>query len=106
MLMLDSKNRFLDCKTIHEGAVSSASVSMRKIVKTALDSRADRIVVAHNHPFGDASPSEDDIILTRMIRRTLSEIDVDVIEHILVADDRYMPLVLYMKSAAERNYEY
>ncbi len=106
MLMLDAKNRFLDCKTIHKGVVSSASVSMRTIVKTALDLRADRIVVAHNHPSGDASPSDDDIILTRMIRRTLSDLDVDVIEHILVADDKYMPLIKYMNSAAERNYEF
>lgn len=105
MLMLDSKNRFLDCKTIHIGAVRSANISMRKIVKVALDSRADRIVVAHNHPCGDLSPSDDDIVLTRMIRRNLSDIDVDVIEHILVAGDRYMPLIKYMKSVAERNYE-
>lgn len=105
LLMLDGKNRFVDCQTVHEGTVSSSSVSARRVIKAALDSRASRVVIAHNHPFGDPSPSDDDIVLTRIIRRALSEIDVDVVEHILVADDRYMPLIAYMNKAAELTYE-
>lgn len=105
LMVLDSKNRLVDCVTVHEGTVSSSSVSVRRVAKAALDLKASRVVIAHNHPSGDASPSDDDVVLTRILRRTLGEIDVDVVEHILVAKDRYMPIVAYMRKASELTYE-
>ena len=104
LLALDNKSALIDCKIIHEGTVSSTVVSVRKVVKTALDLNAARVVIAHNHPSGDASPSDDDIVLTRTLRRALGEMELDLVEHILVADDRYMPLISYMTRAAELDY--
>lgn len=105
LLLLDGNNRLIACKTVHEGTVMSSNISIRNLIKAVLDAQASRVVVAHNHPFGGASPSDDDIVLTRTIRRALSEIEVDMLEHILVAGDRYMPLVAYMTRAAELTYD-
>ncbi len=104
LLALDNRNALVDCKVIHEGTVSSSDVSTRDVIKTALILNAARIVIAHNHPSGDASPSDDDIVLTRSLRRALGEVDIDLVEHILVADDGYMPLVSYMTRATELDY--
>ncbi len=104
LLALDNKNAPIDCKIIHEGTVNSSRVSVRTVIKTALDLNAARVVIAHNHPSGDASPSDDDIVLTRILRRALSEIELDLVEHILVADDRYMPLLSYIMRATEFDY--
>lgn len=104
LLALDNKAAIIDCKTVHEGTVSSSSVSVRTIIKTALDLNAARVVIAHNHPSGDASPSDDDIMITRTLRRALGEVEIDLVEHILVADDRYMPLMSYIVRASELDY--
>ena len=104
LLMLDNKNAVIDCKIIGNGTVSSSSVSPRSIVKLALTSNASSIVLAHNHPSGDASPSNDDVMLTRTLRRALSELELNFIEHIIVADDRYMPIISYMTRVSELDY--
>lgn len=104
LLMLDNKNAIIDCKTVHTGTVSSSSVSPRTIAKIALDANAVSVVIAHNHPLGDPSPSDDDIVLTRTLRRVLGDLDINFIEHILVASDRYMPLISYMARASEIDY--
>ncbi|MBQ8742952.1 MAG: DNA repair protein RadC [Clostridia bacterium] len=101
LLALDNKNVVIDSKVIYEGSVSSSAVSVRQVAKYALDMNAAAIVMAHNHPSGDASPSDDDIVLTRTIRRALAELDIPLLEHILVANDRYMPLFSYITRAAE-----
>ena len=104
LLMLDNKNAAIGCKIIGNGIVSSSFVSSRAIVKTALLANASRVVLAHNHPSGDASPSDDDVVVTRTLRRALSELELDLVEHIIVADDRYMPIMSYMTRVAELDY--
>ncbi|MBE6607011.1 MAG: DNA repair protein RadC [Ruminococcaceae bacterium] len=104
LLLLDNKNAVIDCKTIENGTVSSSVLSIRDIAKEALLANAARVVIAHNHPSGDPSPSDDDIIVTRMLRRTLGELDLDFVEHIIVADDRYMPVISYMTRISELDY--
>ena len=104
LLLLDNKNAVIDCKTIENGTVSSSVLPLRDVAKEALLANASRVVVAHNHPSGDPSPSDDDIIVTRMLRRTLAELDLDLVEHIIVADDRYMPVISYMTRVAELDY--
>lgn len=104
LLALDNKNSVIDCRTIYEGTVSSSIVSIRQVAKCALDLNAASVVIAHNHPSGDASPSDDDIVLTRTLRRALSELDIPLVEHILVADDHYMPIVSYITRASELDY--
>lgn len=104
LLMLDNKNAVINCKVIAYGTVSSSQISSREIVKMALVANAARVVLAHNHPSGDASPSDDDIVVTRTLRRALGELELDLVEHIIVADDRYMPLISYMTRISELDY--
>lgn len=92
LLCLDGKCKVLCCKKIAEGDVNSTSLSVRKIVETALNSNATSVVLAHNHPGGLAIPSGADVQVTKRIAAALQAVDVYFLDHVLVADDDYVSL--------------
>lgn len=92
LLCLDAKCKILCCKKIAEGDVNSTSLSVRKVVETALNSNASSVVLAHNHPGGMAIPSREDIQTTMQIATALQAVDVNFLDHIVVADDNYVSL--------------
>jgi DNA repair protein RadC len=63
-----------------------ASVYPREIVKAALGVNAAKVIIAHNHPSGDTTPSEADKRITKRIQEALSTVDIQVIDHIIVGD--------------------
>ena len=71
LLCLDAKCKVLCCKEIGEGSVNTASISVRKVVETALSANATTVILAHNHPSGIAVPSNEDIQTTQRIARVL-----------------------------------
>ena len=95
MLTIDSKGKVIGVHTLFEGTFNSVDINMRKIIETALISKAACVVIAHNHPNGRAHPSEEDIETTRSMRRALRTISVELLDHIIVADDDYVSLAEY-----------
>ena len=81
---LDNKLKIISCSTISKGTVSSAPVNVRKIVEAAFRSNSSVVMIAHNHPGGEAIPSAADISITRQLIRTLSKIDISLIDHIII----------------------
>ena len=71
LLCLDAKCKALDCILVQSGDVNSAGISVRKVVRAALDANATSVVLAHNHPSGVALPSEEDKRVTQVIRDAL-----------------------------------
>lgn len=92
LLCLDAKCKMLCCKKLSEGDVNSTSLSVRKIVETALNTNASSVVLAHNHPGGLAVPSREDIQTTLRVAAALRAVDVNFLDHILVTDDDYVSL--------------
>ena len=92
LLCLDAKCRVLCCREIGEGSVNAASISVRKVVETALSVKATTVVLAHNHPSGVALPSADDVQTTRRIAAALSAVEVILIDHIVVAEGDYISM--------------
>ena len=93
LLCLDAKCKVLCCKEVGEGSVNSAGISVRKIVETALGANASAVVLAHNHPSGVAIPSGEDIQTTKRIAMALQAVDVQLVDHIVVADADYVSMV-------------
>lgn len=91
-LCLDAKGRMLSCQRISEGDVSSVSLNMRKLVETALRSNAVLVALAHNHPSGVALPSKEDRVATRMAAEALDTIGIQLVDHIIVADDDFISM--------------
>lgn len=101
LMALDSKGRVIGIYTLFEGNINSVHISVRKIVETAILSKATTVIIAHNHPGGIALPSEDDIKTTHEIRRALKAISVNLMDHIVIADDDFVSMYqsgLFMKS--------
>ncbi len=93
LLCLDAKCKVLSCKEVGEGSVNSAGISVRKIVETAIREGATTVVLAHNHPSGIAVPSAEDIQTTRRIAAALQSVEVQLADHIVVADGDYVSMV-------------
>ena len=93
LLCLDAKCKVLCCKELGEGSVNSASISVRKVVETALSSNATTVVLAHNHPSGIAVPSSEDIQTTKRIAGALNAVEIYLADHIVVADGDYVSMV-------------
>ena len=88
VLCLDSQLRVKYPAQITEGTVKEAFVHARVVVEIALAHHASAVVLAHNHPSGEASPSPADHRLTRQLVQALGIIDINVLDHVIIADDK------------------
>lgn len=93
LLCLDAKCKLLCCKEVGEGSVNSAAVPIRRIVEMALGANATSVVLAHNHPSGIAIPSGDDVQTTRRLMAALNAVEIQLVDHLVVADDDYVSMV-------------
>jgi DNA repair protein RadC len=82
-LVLDNKNRLMTTHTVYVGSVNSALIRIAEVFKEALRRNAASIMLAHNHPSADPTPSPDDILVTRQIVEAGELLDVQVIDHII-----------------------
>lgn len=92
LLCLDAKCKVLCCKEVGEGSVNSAAVPIRRIVEMALGANATSVVLAHNHPSGVAIPSGEDIQTTKRLAAALASVDIELVDHIVVADEDYVSM--------------
>lgn len=92
LLCLDAKCKVLSCKEVGEGSVNSASVPIRRIVEMALANNATSVILAHNHPSGMALPSSEDQLTTRRLALSLSTVDIELVDHLVIADDDFVSL--------------
>lgn len=98
VLLLDNQNRVLGYEVMFHGTIDSASVYPREVVKMALQYNAAAIILSHNHPSGNAEPSQADIQLTRRLKEALELISIRVLDHIIVGGS----VDMQMTSMAER----
>ncbi len=83
----DNNFRMISNILISSGTSSSASVNIRKIIEETLRTKAAFIAIAHNHPHGDSLASSEDIEATRRINEAMGLIEVELIDHIIVAEN-------------------
>jgi DNA repair protein RadC len=93
MLLLDNKRCLLGVEKVHEGSVSSAAVSVRKMAETALKRRAAYVVIAHNHPSGLAIPSSDDLLVTKNMKAAFDTLEIEFVDHFIVAENKYCTII-------------
>jgi DNA repair protein RadC len=85
VLLLDAQHRVIACEELFRGTLTQTSVYPREVVKCALGHNAAAVIFAHNHPSGVAEPSHADEILTRSLKSALGLVDVQVLDHFVVA---------------------
>ena len=84
VLFLDRKNRLIADEEQQRGTVDHTPVYPREIVKRALELSASAVILVHNHPSGDATPSSGDIAMTKEIRETAGRMGIELHDHLIV----------------------
>lgn len=89
LLLLNTKTRLIGETDISKGTINSAVVSPRELFVEALQKNAVSIILLHNHPSGDPSPSKEDVLITRRIRDAGQLIGVELLDHIIIGNNCY-----------------
>ena len=92
LLLLNTKSRLIGETDISKGTVNSAVISLRELFVEALQKNAVSIVLLHNHPSGDPTPSKEDVLITRRIQEAGRLIGVELLDHIVIGDNCYVSL--------------
>ena len=93
VILLDTRNKVMDIVEIYRGSLNSSQVRVAELFKPAIQRMAAGIIVTHNHPSGDPSPSPDDVSVTRSIVLAGKLLDLAVIDHIIIGHNgRYVSL--------------
>jgi DNA repair protein RadC len=90
ILCLSTKHRVIAYHEVSRGTLDATLVHPREVFKAALLANAATIVLAHNHPSGDPAPSPDDMALTRRLIDAGKLLGVDVLDHIVIGEGRYV----------------
>lgn len=83
-LLMDRKNRVLAVATVYRGSLHTTVVRVNELFREAVRENAAAIIVAHNHPSGDPTPSAEDILVTREIVQAGKILDIDVLDHVVI----------------------
>jgi len=84
VLFVDVRKRLIADEVMNEGTVDQAPVYPREVVRRALELNASALVLVHNHPSGDPSPSEADVLMTRAVITAGAAVSVSVIDHLII----------------------
>lgn len=89
---LNTKHEVTSSKVLHIGTLDSSPVGVREVVGDALRENAAALVLAHNHPSGDPTPSPDDIAVTSKLSEAAKLFEIDVLDHVIIGRDRDVSL--------------
>jgi DNA repair protein RadC len=92
VIVLDTRNHVLEIAEVCKGSVNSSQVHIGEIFKAAIRRCASAVIVAHNHPSQDPSPSPDDVAVTRAIVQAGKLLDIETLDHLIIGGGRWVSL--------------
>lgn len=92
LVLLDTRNHVLSMPTIYIGSLNTSVVRVGELFRAAIKENAAALIVVHNHPSGDPSPSPEDVQVTGQIVSAGKLLDVDVLDHIIIGRQRFVSL--------------
>ena len=93
VVMLNNKNQIFKIEEVSKGGNNFANVSIRNILGQTLKAEVPKIIIVHNHPSGDATPSNQDLIFTEKILELFSEFNIEVLDHLVIGDMTYTSIM-------------
>ena len=94
-IFFNAKNEVIHTQELFEGTLSRTVAFPRRIAEIALKVKASSIILAHNHPGGVAEPSDDDIVVTTEIQKSLALLEIGLQDHIILAENEYYSFKRY-----------
>lgn len=92
VITLNTRNHLLGVKTIYQGSLNSSQVRVGELFRPAIRENAAAIIIIHNHPSGDPSPSPDDVAITKAIISAGKLLDIQVLDHLIIGQGRFISL--------------
>lgn len=92
VVLLDTKNRVIAARTVYQGSANQAMVRAAEVFKDAVRRNAVGIIVVHNHPSGDPTPSSADVAMTADLVRAGELLDIEVLDHLIIGQGRHVSL--------------
>ena len=92
VMVLNTRNQVLSTDEVYKGNVSSAVVRSSEVFREAVRSNSPSIIIVHNHPSGDPSPSTDDVQVTRRLVEAGKLLEIEVLDHVVVAERGFVSL--------------
>jgi DNA repair protein RadC len=92
LILVDTRNSVISSPTIYVGSLNTSVVRIGEVFRHAIRENAAALIVAHNHPSGDPSPSPEDIRVTRQIAQAGKLLDIELLDHIIIGRQRYVSL--------------
>ena len=92
VLMLDTRNNLLDTITLYVGSLNASHIRVAEVFREPIKRNAASIIVAHNHPSGDPTPSPEDVEVTRQLVETGILLDIEVLDHLVIGHQRFVSL--------------
>lgn len=92
VMLLDTRNRMVKLVEVYRGSLNSSLIRVSEVFKEAVRANAAAIIVIHNHPSGDPTPSQEDISVTRAIVQAGKLLDIEVLDHIVVGKNMFISL--------------
>ncbi|MEK6847903.1 MAG: DNA repair protein RadC [Nanoarchaeota archaeon] len=89
IIMLDTKNNIIGEQLISKGILDASILHPREVFKPAIKNSASKIILVHNHPSGDPSPSNEDLEITEKLIKSGNEIDIKVLDHVIIGGEKW-----------------
>jgi DNA repair protein RadC len=91
-VLLDTKNRVQGISTVYVGSLNASLIRVGEVFKEALKKNSAALIVVHNHPSGDPTPSPEDVLVTREIVAAGLLLDIEVLDHLVIGHGRFVSL--------------
>jgi len=92
VMLLDTRNRVTGVSTVYQGSVNTAVLRVSELFREAVRANSPAIIVVHNHPSGDPTPSPEDVQVTEQIVRAGKLLDIEVLDHLVIGQQRFVSL--------------
>jgi DNA repair protein RadC len=92
ILLLDTKNHVLETTTLYRGSLNTSLIRVGEVFRAAIRANSASLIVVHNHPSGDPSPSPEDVAVTKQIVEAGKLLDVDVLDHLIIGGQQFVSL--------------
>ncbi|MBT3985719.1 DNA repair protein RadC [archaeon] len=89
VVLLDTKNRIIKDKEISVGTLNACVIHPREVFKEAIKESANSIILVHNHPSGDCSPSDEDLEITEKLKEAGEVLDIKLLDHVIVGKEKF-----------------
>ena len=94
ILMLDTKNNIIGEQLISKGILDASIIHPREVFKPAIKNSASKIILVHNHPSGDPTPSREDEEMTKDFKKTGKMLGISLVDHIIIGKEKYQNIKL------------